>query len=424
MVDLQVPGAPDQVERQPPSPRMFVGFVAACMAMAALAIDLMLPAFGDMRTEFDLAADSTAVSWVLTGFFLGLAGGQVVYGPLSDRFGRKPLLFAGLALYAASGTAAAFMPSLGGLVVCRMLWGFGAAAPRSLALAMVRDSYGGEEMARTMSLVMATFIVVPVFAPGLGAVALQVVPWRVLLLIPVAAAVVLAVWATRMPETLAVERRRSVAPAALLEAFVAVVRNPQSAAFTVVVTCLFGIMTSFLGSFEVIVSDVYDRDRSFPVLFGVLATTLGGGALLSARLVGRLGLYRLLRVTATYLIVVAAAMATVATVTDGRPPLWLFLAVLAGVLPAMSVLLPNSNSAAMAPVPHVAGMAAAVIGTLSTAGGALLGSRIDAAFDGTVRPFAYGVLGFSVVAVTAIFVVTRSPQRPAGDRTAPPATRG
>lgn len=411
MVEVQAAVRRDRPQGAAPSPRVFVGFVAACMAMAALAIDLMLPAFGDMRTEFDLAADSTAVSWVLTGFFLGLAGGQVIYGPLSDRFGRKPLLYAGLAVYAISGTAAAFMPTLTGLVVCRVLWGLGAAAPRSLALAMVRDSYGGDRMARTMSLVMATFIVVPVFAPGLGAVALQVVPWRGLLLIPVLAAIGLALWATTMPETLPVERRRSVAPAALLEAFAAVVRNPRSAAFTIVVTCLFGVMTSFLGSFEVILSDVYEQEASFPVLFGLLATTLGGGSLLSARLVGRLGLYRLLRFGATYLMATASALAVLALATDGEPPLVAFLVVLAAVLPAMSVLLPNSNSAAMAPVPHVAGMAAAVIGTLSTAGGALLGSRIDVAFDGTIRPFAFGVLAFSTVAVVVIFLVVRSPER-------------
>src|SRR3712207_4042423 len=95
--------------------REFVALMATCMAMAALSIDLMLPAFADMREDFDLAPDSTAVSWVLTAFFLGLAAGQLVYGPLSDRFGRKPMLYAGLAIYVVSGTAAAFMPSLAGL---------------------------------------------------------------------------------------------------------------------------------------------------------------------------------------------------------------------------------------------------------------------------------------------------------------------
>jgi len=388
--------------------REFVALVATCMGMAALAIDLMLPAFADMRSDFGLAPDSTEVSRVLTAFFLGLAAGQVVYGPLSDRFGRKPLLYAGLVVYVVSGAAAALMPNLTGLVICRVFWGLGAAAPRSLALAMVRDAYGGERMARTMSMVMAIFMLVPVFAPGLGAVALAVVPWRVLFLVPVAAAVGLALWATRLPETLPPERRRSVAPAALLQAVGAVVRNPQTAAFALVITCLFGIMTSFIGSFEIIVSDVFDQERLFTVIFGALACTLGAGALFNARLVLRVGLYPFIRRTAAYLVVVACALAAVALVTDGRPPLWLFCILLAALLPGMSVLLPNSNSAAMAPVPHVAGMASAVLGTISTAGGALLGSQIDGAFDGTIRPFAYGVAVFAAVAAITIFFFARS----------------
>ncbi|MGH2686510.1 MAG: MFS transporter, partial [Actinomycetota bacterium] len=374
---------------------------------------LMLPAFADMRADFGLAPDSTEVSRVLTAFFLGLAAGQVIYGPLSDRFGRKPLLYAGLVVYVISGTAAALMPNLTGLIVCRFFWGLGAAAPRSLALAMVRDAYGGERMARTMSLIMAIFVLIPVFAPGLGALAMTVVPWRVLLLVPVAAALTLAVWATRLPETLPPERRRSVAPAALLEAVGAVVRNPQTAAFALVITCLFGIMTSFIGSFEIMLSDVFDQGSLFTVIFGALACTLGAGALLNARLVPRVGLYPLIRRTAAYLVLMSVTLAAVTLVTDGHPPLWLFCILLAVLLPGMSVLLPNSNTAAMAPVPHVAGMASAVLGTISTAGGALLGSQIDRAFDGTVRPFAYGVALFAAGAGLTIYLFARPPATPA-----------
>jgi DHA1 family bicyclomycin/chloramphenicol resistance-like MFS transporter len=387
--------------------REFVVLIATCMAMAALAIDVMLPAFADMRADFGLDADSTAVSWVLTAFFLGLAGGQIVYGPLSDRFGRKPLLYCGLLIYVISGTAAAFMPTLTGLVVCRVFWGLGAAAPRSLALAMVRDVYGGERMARTMSLVMATFVMVPVFAPGIGALALTIVPWRVVILLPVLAAMGLGLWAVRLPETLPPARRRSVAPAALLEAFGAVVRNRQAAVFTVVVTSLFGIMTSFIGSFEIIVSDVFRQRDLFPVLFGLLACGLGAGALLNARLVMRVGLHRMIRLMACYIAGVGVLLAALAAATDGRPPLLAFCLVLGALLPGMALLLPNSNSAAMAPLPHVAGMASAVIGTVSTAGGALLGSRVDAAFDGTVTPFAFGAATFAIVAAVSIFVLVR-----------------
>src|SRR3954467_6356277 len=142
--------------------RSFVAFIASCMAMAAMSIDLLLPAFPDMRKDFGLPADSTQPSRLITAFFLGLAVGQLVYGPLSDRYGRKRMLYLGLVVYVAGALAASMAHTLAGVVACRALWGFGAAAPRSLAIAMVRDTQHGERMARTMSHVMATFILVPI----------------------------------------------------------------------------------------------------------------------------------------------------------------------------------------------------------------------------------------------------------------------
>ena len=181
--------------------------------MAALSIDVMLPAFPDMREEFGLAPDSTATSWIVTAFFLGLASGQLVYGPLSDRYGRKPLLYAGLSIMAVAAAASALAPSLGAVIACRVLWGMGAAAPRSLALAMVRDRYAGEPMARTMSHIMATFVLVPVFAPSVGSAVLAVAPWRSLFWLPFLAALGVMLWVRRLPETLPPERRRPTSPA-------------------------------------------------------------------------------------------------------------------------------------------------------------------------------------------------------------------
>src|SRR5262249_49451827 len=150
----------------------FVGIVAACMGMAALGVDLLLPTFPDLRSSFGLAADATEISSVITAYFLGIAIGQLFYGPLSDRFGRRRLLYVGLGVYMAGATASAFAGSLAALVACRFVWGLGAAGPRSLALAMVRDVYDGERMARVMSHVLATFILVPIFAPSIGAAVL------------------------------------------------------------------------------------------------------------------------------------------------------------------------------------------------------------------------------------------------------------
>jgi DHA1 family bicyclomycin/chloramphenicol resistance-like MFS transporter len=392
-----------------PGGREFLAIVATCMAMAAMSIDLLLPAFGDMRAEFGLAPDSTEVSRVITAFFFGLALGQLVYGPLSDRFGRKRLLYVGLLVYVLAAAASTTTEHLGTLVACRFVWGFGAAAPRSLALAMIRDTHEGDRMARAMSNVMATFILVPIFAPAIGSVALAFAEWHIVLWIPVVAAGVLVLWTFRLPETLPPANRRPVSPQSLVEAAAAVVRNRQTLAFGAAATCLFAVMTSYIGSTEVIIDEVFGQKDLFPVLFGLLAVGLALGSLLAGRLVMRIGLARLVRYAAVYVAGTAALLAVVAVASDGHPPLWLFMAATALMLPGVTALVPNCNTAAMAPLPHVAGMAAALLGTISTAGGALLGSVVDGAYDGSVRPFGIGALVFALLALGFVLLAGRPP---------------
>ena len=396
-----------------PGSREFLAMVALCMAMAAMSIDLLLPAFPEMRASFGLRPGATEISRVITAFFVGLGFGQLVYGPLSDRFGRKPVLYLGIAIYICGAVAATRAETLDALVVCRAVWGFGAAAPRSLALAILRDTFVGDRMARAMSNVMATFILVPIVAPSLGAALLQLGSWHVTVWVPVVVAVALVVWtALRLPETLPVDQRRSVAPRALVSAAGLVVRNRQTMFFAVASTFLFGIMTSYVGSTQVIVDEVFGQGDLFGVIFGVLAIGLALGSLLSGRLVLRIGLDRLVRAGAAYAVFATALLAIVGVVSDGHPPLWLFLLASAVMLPSVTALVPNTNTAAMAPLGHVAGMAAAIIGTISTIGGALLGSVVDEAYDGSVRPFTIGALAFATVAGIAVWAAGR-PRRTA-----------
>ena len=402
-----MPALPASRGRIAPGGRQFLAVVALCMGMAAMSIDLLLPAFPEMRRAFGLREDATEISTVITAFLFGLAVGQLVYGPLSDRFGRKRLLYVGLAIYVAGALASTMADSLGAFAVGRFVWGFGAASPRSLALAMVRDTYEGDRMARAMSHVMAVFILVPVFAPSIGAGLLAVGDWRLVVWVPVVAAIVLGVLATRLPETLPAERRRSVSPGALGEAAMAVAANRQTVAFALAATSLFGVMTSYIGSTEVIVDEVFGQPDLFPILFGVLAVGLALGSLLAGRLVMRLGLDRLVRYGGLYVVAAAAFLAAVALATDGHPPLWLFMVATGLTLPGVTTLVPNCNTAAMRPLAHVAGMAAAVIGTFSTAVGALLGSIVDRAYDGSVTPFSIGALAFSAAACACIWLAPR-----------------
>lgn len=389
--------------------REFIAIIATCMAMAAISTDVMLPAFPEMRAEFGLAPDSNEISLVLTTFFFGLALGQVFYGPFSDRFGRKPMLYLGLGIYMVAAIGATFATSLAATAAFRFVWGFGAAAPRSLAVAIVRDSYEGDRMAQAMSQIIAVFILVPVFVPSLSALALTFAPWRIVFWIPVVGAGLVSVWLLRMPETLKAADRRSVGPRSLGRAFKVVVTTRETVAYGFGITLAYGVMFAYVASIQTIIETVYDRDELFPLLFGLIAVVLGLTSLLSGRLVATLGVRTVIIGAAVHFAAASAIFFLVAVAMDGEPPLWAFCVMVAAVLPGVAVIIPTGNAAAMAPVPHVAGMAAAALGTLATGGGALLGAVVDAAFDGTVTPFATGAVVYAgLTAVVIVWTATRT----------------
>lgn len=362
--------------------------MAAYMGMAALSIDILLPAFPDIRREFALPPDSARVSLLITAFFFGMAVGQLFYGPLSDGVGRKRPLAVGLVIFAVAGVGTVMATSLGAMVIWRFVWGFGAAAPRSLTMAMIRDTSEGDAMARLLSMIMATFILVPVFAPSVAALLLKVTSWRWVFAVPIVMAVVQLVTLRWLPETLAPQRRRSVGPSALVEAARAVVTSRRSMGYGLAVVFLFGVMSSYIGGSELIFDDVYGEGSRFPLIFAVVAVCFGTASLFNGRVVGMFGLARVLRVGSLLAVALAALMAAVIWFTDGKPPLIVFIALLCLMLPVTSALVPNCNTAAMMPLPHVAGMATALLGTASTAGGALLGALSNRAFDNSARPFA------------------------------------
>lgn len=409
-----VPAAPPADVSEPgrAGPREFIALVTATMAMGAMAIDIMLPAFPDMRAEFGMAADSPRIGWVVTAFFLGLAAGPWLYGPASDRYGRRPLLLAGLTLYVVAGVGAVVAPSFGWVIAARFVWGLGAAAPRSLSLAMIRDRYEGDAMARLMSMIMAVFLLVPILAPSLGASLNSIAPWRIVFWVPITAAAGMIVWGwRRLPETLPPDRRRPFTFAALGSAVRAVATNRQTACFTVAITFLFAVMTTYLAGSELVLEDVYDRASWFPLFFGAIAVLLALSSLNNARLVRRLGVVPLVRRMAVAGVGLATVLVAVSTTGGGRPNFWVFAASLATVVPVAQGLIPTCNTAAMTPVPHIAGTASAVIGTVTTAGGALLGGLVTGAFDGTTRPTAIGMFGCFVVAAVMILVGTRRTTR-------------
>lgn len=392
----------ETVERGPTAHRLgraeLTGLLAMSMALAALGIDLMLPAFPAMRDDLGLPEGSPEVTRIVTAYFLGLAVGTFVYGPVSDRFGRKPALFTGYAIYVVGALAATLAPSLGLVLGARFLWGLGAAGPRIITLAVIRDTFEGERMARAMSFVMAVFILVPVFAPTVGHLVSEAASWRYLFGGCAVAAAAVALWALRLPETLHPEYRLPFHLGRIAAAAKLVVTTRETIVYTVAQTVLYGAFVSWIASSEVIVGTAFGREDLFPVVFGGLAAVMGASMLANARIVGRVGTQRLAHAVLVAYVVVAAVNAAVAVATDGKPPLLVFVIGMAAMVSAHALLIPNFNTLAMAPMAAVAGTASSVIGALQLAGGSLIGAVIDARFDGTVRPLALSFLAVGVAA--------------------------
>lgn len=370
------------------SRRELIVMISMLTATGALAIDMMLPAFPSMRETFGLSESSTEVALVVTAFFVGLAVGQLVWGPLSDTVGRRRVLWAGLAVYAIGAIGAVFSPSLTALLLWRVVGGLGAASLRAVSQAVVRDLYRGEAMASVLSYVMAVFIAIPIIAPSLGAVVLLVWPWQAVFGVLAGFAVVMAVWLVRMPETLSPEKRRPFRVAELAQAARTIAGNRLTVGLTVAQVSAFGFFTSYLASSQAIVSDVLGLEEWFPVIFGASAAALGVGVLANTRLLRRFGLRTVLTGALVGYLVATTVLLAIALLADGTPSLGAYAAGLLPVLLVYSTLIPNLNSAAMIPMGAIAGTASAVIGCAALLGGAVIGALLDRTFDGTITPLA------------------------------------
>ena len=382
--------------------RELIVFLAMAMALSALGIDLLLPAFPDIRAEFGLDPGSTVVSGFITAYFIGLAGGQLIIGPLADRYGRRTLFRLGIVLYAIGAALTIVAPTFSLLLLARFVWGLGASTGRVLAVAIVRDRFVGAAMARTISLIMAVFVTVPVVAPALGVVLLRWLAWDQLVLLNLAAAALVLLWTARLEETLSTDARRTLHPRELAAAASRVLRHPSSGPLVIAQAVLFGGFASYLSTSEVVYREVFDSESLFPLLFGGMALTMGLATLVNGRVVERIGLTRMLRIDLAGYLVGAAMLLAVALVTGGRPPLAVYVVVLGVLLSSHAVLIPNLNARAMEPMGDIAGTASAINGSMLVGVGALIGAGMDRAYDGTVLPLALAMLAVGLL--TAILL--------------------
>jgi DHA1 family bicyclomycin/chloramphenicol resistance-like MFS transporter len=390
-----------EVRRQP-SRLELRAFTGLAMASAAISIDLILPAFKRIRDDLGLSPDSAATAGLVTAIFLGMALGPIPFGLLADRFGRRWVMLGSCALFVGGALAAAAAPTLHLMLWARFAWGLGAAGLRVAAMAAIRDQFVGADMAREMAFAMTVFILVPVVAPVAGAGLIKVMPWRGTFIVCAAFAAMIAIWSLRLPETLENENRQPLQLRQVWVATAAIARSRGALLYTLASVAIFGSFSSYLASFERIIDEVFHRRSWFPFVFAGTAVLMGAASMTVGRNVERIGLGKLIRGALLAYTAAAVAMYSLSLAADGRPSFWPFLILLSVVLVGHNVLFPNLNAAAMIPVGHVAGTAAAVYATVTTAAGAVVGSRLDRAFDGSVNPFS---IAFAVAGVAALGMV-------------------
>ncbi|MGZ8335196.1 MAG: multidrug effflux MFS transporter [Allosphingosinicella sp.] len=386
---------------QRPGFRELVVLLAALMSVNALAIDAMIPALPAIGASLGVV-DANDRQLVVSVYFLGFGATQLVYGPLADRYGRRPVLVGSLVFYVAFALACAAAPSFELLLAARLAQGGAAAATRVLVVSIVRDRFDGDAMARLMSLVFLVFLIMPVMAPLFGQLTLLIAPWRWIFIgLALFGALVLGWSLWRLPETLHPEYRRPLSRRAIAAGVAETLTNRQSLGYTLAFTLMMGALTGYIVSIQQIVFDVFGRPELIALCFIGVAGPMAVTSYLSSRLVERLGMRRIAHFG--LILFTLFALVHLLLAVDGEP-LGRFIFMQGLIMASFGLTSASFGALAMQPLGHVAGTASSVQGMMSTIFGALLGTWIGRSFDGSVVPLAFGFAALGVGAMAVVLV--------------------
>ena len=381
----------------------FIALIALQISMVALTIDAMLPALPAIGQELGVV-EANDTQLVISLFFLGFAVGQFFYGPLSDSLGRKSMILAGIAIFGVGCILSLVSWNYETMLLGRVLQGLGAAGPRTVTIAVVRDRYAGRGMARIMSFVMAVFIIVP----AIGQAVLFVADWRAIFLLLMALGLICAVWMMfRLPETLADSDRMPLSLARIGSAVKETVCNRHALGYTISAGFIFGAFVGYLNSAQQIFQDVFNLGDLFPLFFGILALSIGASSVVNARIVMRFGM-RFLSFAAVFTLTgLSLGFLIVDIVLAGHPPLWAFMLWGMTSFFCIGLLFGNLNALAMEPLGHIAGTGSAVVGALTTLISLVFGIVVGQAFDGTVLPLVIGFASLGVISSITMMITNR-----------------
>ncbi|WP_184355798.1 multidrug effflux MFS transporter [Rhizobium sp. BK602] len=387
--------------------REFIVLAAFLMAINSLAIDIMIPALQQIGASLGVENENHR-QYVVTTYLIGFGSAQLFYGPLSDRFGRRIPLLIGLVVYIIAAFGIALIPSFAGLLVLRFIQGLGSAATRVITISIVRDVFGGRQMAEVMSLIMMVFMIVPVIAPGSGQVIMLMSTWHMIFVFIGTMAMLVGIWMYfRLPETLKPENVRPLTARSVISGFGMVLTNRVALCYTLASTFLFGALFGFINSAQQIYNNIYGLGVYTPVAFGGVAVFMALSSFINSQLVGRFGMRRLSHAALLGFATITFLWLMVQLYGPSPMPFPLFMILFALAMFQFGWIGSNFNSLAMEPLGHVAGTASSVLGFMSTVGGASIGAAIGQFYDGTATPMIIGYFTVSLIGIGFVLIAEK-----------------
>ncbi|MEM8852830.1 MAG: multidrug effflux MFS transporter [Pseudomonadota bacterium] len=384
----------------------FIGIMAVLMALTALSIDIVLVVLPDIASEFALPQQNHQ-QHVVTAYMAAFALGHLFMGPLSDRFGRRPVLLVGIAIYVVGSVIAIFSDSFYVLLIARAIQGFGAAAPRVIAVAVVRDRFVGRGMSQVMSFVMTVFIMLPMIAPAIGKLIALMGSWHPIFTFLALVGTGMFIWVLlRLPETNPRNTPDAKPAVSVLEAVRTILGSGQTVGYTLAQGFIFGCLMTYIASSQQVLADLYGIVEWFPLVFASVAAAMVVSSLVNARLVQTVGMRRLSH-SALLSLVALSALGSVSLMVGGTLPFWVFLTFMGIAFFLIGLILPNFNAMAMEPLGAIAGTGSSLVGFVMTACGALLGAAVGQLYDQSLMPIILGYLTFSLISLTFVMITEK-----------------
>jgi DHA1 family bicyclomycin/chloramphenicol resistance-like MFS transporter len=382
-----------------------IALLAALLALNALAIDIMLPALPDIALSLGVQSENDR-QLVISTYIIGVGLAQLIYGPLSDRFGRRPPLMIGFVIYVTASLAAIIAPSFFTLLLLRFAQGMGTAVFRIVALAIVRDKYQGRAMAEVMSLVYTVFMIVPIIAPSIGQVILFAGSWHLIFFVVAMIGIAVGLWAYyRLPETLASENVRPFTLSAIFSGFKIVLSNRYSFSYALVGMSLYGSLIGMLNSSQQVFVDIYKLGALFPLAFAGSGIFMAIASFINSKIVRKFGMQKVAHF-AIFIFIASSGLLAILSLR-GQVPFIIFYALFGTCLFMFSWISTNANTLAMLPLGKVAGTAASTFGFIQTLGGALIGLTIGRMFNGTITPLAIGFIISGIAALILMLIAEK-----------------